>query len=237
MWARPWLPSKPSSAPRRQAACPGASQSGMVSSPLLPGARSLAAALRASSRRAVPAVGSPPPGPSSSVRYQLTVPDWLAPGQAAWRRGALLGFDGSQGRAHIYRSILEGIALTMANNTAAMEHALGRRLSPVLVSGGGSRSDLMMQIVADVYGRPARRTTVNDSAGLGAAICAAVGHGIYPGWDQATAAMVSPGRQFTPDPGAVRAYQQINQVYATLTSHTDPLFRSMADGLAGLDRT
>ena len=71
-----------------------------------------------------------------------------------WRRGALLGFDGSQGRAHIYRSILEGIALTMANNTAAMEHALGRRLSPVLVSGGGSRSDLMMQIVADVFDRP-----------------------------------------------------------------------------------
>ena len=106
-----------------------------------------------------------------------------------------------------------------------MEHALGRGSRPCwLVSGGGSRSDLMMQIVADVYGRPARRTTVNDAAGLGAAICAAVGHGIYPGWDQATAAMVSPGQQFTPDPGAP-AYQQINQVYATLISHTDPLFR------------
>jgi sugar (pentulose or hexulose) kinase len=166
----------------------------------------------------------------------LTIPDWLAPGQAPWRRGALLGFDGSQGRAHIYRSILEGIALTMANNTAAMENALGRRLSPVLVSGGGSRSDLMMQIIADVYGRPARRTTVNDAAGLGAAICAAVGHGIYPGWDQATAAMVSPGQQFTPDPEAARAYQQISQVYATVAGHTDPLFRAMADGLAGLDR-
>ena len=166
----------------------------------------------------------------------LTVPDWLAPGDAAWRRGALLGFDGSQGRAHIYRSILEGIALTMANNTAAMEKALGGRLSPVLVSGGGSRSDLMMQIVSDVFDRPASRTAVADAAGLGAAICAAVGHGIYPGWDQATAAMVSPGQQFSPDPGAARAYQQINQVYATLTSHTDPLFRSMADGLAGLDR-
>jgi xylulokinase len=166
----------------------------------------------------------------------LTVPDWLAPGHAAWRRGALLGFDGSQGRAHIYRSILEGIALTMANNTAAMEHALGRRLSPVLVSGGGSRSDLMMQIVADVYGRPACRPAVADAAGLGAAICAAVGHGIYPGWDEATAAMVGPAQQFTPDPAAVRAYQQINRVYATLASHTDPLFRAMADGLAGLDR-
>jgi xylulokinase len=166
----------------------------------------------------------------------LTLPDWLAPGNATWRRGALLGFDGSQGRAHIYRSILEGIALTMANNTAAMEQALGRRLSPVLVSGGGSHSDLMMQIVADVFDRPARRTTVNDAAGLGAAICAAVGHGIYPDWGQATAAMVSAGEEFAPDAAAAHAYQKINEVYAGLTTFTDPLFRSMADALQGIER-
>jgi sugar (pentulose or hexulose) kinase len=167
----------------------------------------------------------------------LTLPDWLAPGHAAWRRGALLGFDGSQGRAHIYRSILEGIALTMANNTAAMEQALGRRLAPVLVSGGGSGSDLMMQILADVFDRPARRTTVNDAAGLGAAICAAVGHGLYPDWDQASAAMVASGDEFVPDARAARAYQKINTVYRSLTAFTDPLFRSMADGLRDLERT
>jgi sugar (pentulose or hexulose) kinase len=167
----------------------------------------------------------------------LTLLDWLAPASAVWRRGALLGFDGSQGRAHIYRSILEGIALTMGNHTAAMEQALGRRLSPVLVSGGGSRSDLMMQIVADVFERPARRTAVNDAAGLGAAICAAVGHGIYPDWDRATAAMINAGDEFTADGRASRAYQKINKVYAGLTTFTDPLFRSMADGLQGLERT
>jgi len=166
----------------------------------------------------------------------LTLPDWLAPTHASWRRGALLGFDGSQGRAHIYRSVLEGIAMTMANNTAKMEQALGRRLSPVLVAGGGSRSDLMMQIVADVFDRPARRTMVNDAAGLGAAICAAVGHGIYPDWDRATAAMVRSGDEFIPDTQAAGAYQQINKVYATLTTFTDPLFRSMFEGLQGLER-
>ena len=58
-----------------------------------------------------------------------------------------------------------------------------------------------MHIVADVFDRPARRTTVNDAAGLGAAICAAVGHGIYPDWDRATAAMVSAGDEFAPDGG------------------------------------
>ena len=124
----------------------------------------------------------------------------------------------------------------MANHTAAMEQALGRGLAPVLVSGGGSGSDLMMQILADVFDWPARRTTVNDAAGLGAAICAAVGHGVYPGWDQATAAMVAAGDEFVPDTQAARAYQKINRVYAALTTFTDPLFRSMADGLHGLER-
>jgi sugar (pentulose or hexulose) kinase len=166
----------------------------------------------------------------------LTLPDWLAPGGAVWRRGALLGFDGSQGRAHIYRSILEGIALTMANNTAAMEQALARRLSSVIVSGGGSRSEVMMQIVADVFDRPTRRAALSDAAGLGAVICAAVGHGIYPDWGTATAAMVSVGDEFAPDAQSARTYQKINKVYAGLTSFTDPLFRSMADGLQGLTR-
>jgi hypothetical protein len=44
------------------------------------------------------------------------------------------------------------------------------------------------------------------------------------------------GDQFAPDPRAARAYREIDKVYATLTTFTDPLFRSMADGLQGLER-
>ena len=54
--------------------------------------------------------------------------------------------------------------------------------------------------------------------------------------DQATAAMVAAGDEFGPDVRAARAYQRINTVYAALTTFTDPLFRSMADGLQGLER-
>ena len=53
---------------------------------------------------------------------------------------------------------------------------------------------------------------------------------------QATAAMVTAGQGFGPQTQASRAYQQINKVYAGLTAFTDPLFRSMADGLQGLER-
>ena len=55
-------------------------------------------------------------------------------------------------------------------------------------------------------------------------------------WDLATAAMVGAAGQFTPDARAVRAYQQVNTVYAGLTAFTDPLFRSMAGALHGLER-
>ena len=54
--------------------------------------------------------------------------------------------------------------------------------------------------------------------------------------DEATAAMVTVGDEFTPDARAARAYQKINDVYATLTTFTDPLFRSVAAGLQGLER-
>lgn len=157
----------------------------------------------------------------------LAVLDWLAPTDAPFRRGALVGFDGTQGRAHIYRAILEGIALTMHGHVTRMESALGRRFSSVVVSGGGSRSDLMMQIVADVFDRPARRTAMPDAAGLGAAICAAVGAGIHPDWDTAVAEMVSTGEEFEAEPRTVEAYAMVGHTYSRLRDFTDPLFEWM----------
>ena len=48
--------------------------------------------------------------------------------------------------------------------------------------------------------------------------------------------MVAAGDEFAPDAQAARAYQKINKVYAALSTFTDPLFRSMAGALQGLDR-
>jgi sugar (pentulose or hexulose) kinase len=162
----------------------------------------------------------------------MTIPDWLAPGHAPHRRGAIVGLDGSHGPHHLYRSILEGIALTMRGHIEAMLDALQWRTDRLMVSGGGSRSDLMMQIVADVTGRQAERTALSDAAGLGAAICAAVGSGVHPGFDEAMASMVRPGRTFQPDRQAQRQYDVVVRAYAALPEFTDPMFRRVAELLA-----
>jgi xylulokinase len=158
----------------------------------------------------------------------MTLLDWLPSPEAPHRRGALIGFDGSHGRGHVHRSILEGIALTMAGHIRALERGLGRRFTSVVVSGGGSRSDLMMQVVADVLDLPASRAAMPDAAGLGAAICAAVGAGVHPDWDAAVAAMVTAGQVFEPDPAGVAAYRRIAAAYARVHELSDPLFASTA---------
>lgn len=158
----------------------------------------------------------------------LTVPDWLAPPHASYRRGSILGLNGSHGPHHLYRSILEGIAMTMREHTDTMERALGRSPQRLLVSGGGSRSEVTMQIVADVFGRPAERASVPDAAGTGAAICAAVGHGVHTGFEEAVEAMVRGGDQFAPDPQAQQQYDALRPIYAQVTDHTDGLYRQLA---------
>lgn len=155
--------------------------------------------------------------------------DWLAPADAAFRRGSLLGFDGTQGRPQIYRATLEAIAMTMHAHLRSMEHALGRPSADLIVSGGGAGSDSMMQILADVTGRPVRRTARPDAAGVGAAITAAVGAGLHPSWADAAAAMVRPGPVFAPDAAAQQTYRRLQARYERIRDHTDPLYRLLAD--------
>ncbi|WP_300265548.1 FGGY-family carbohydrate kinase [Microbacterium sp.] len=153
----------------------------------------------------------------------FAVLDWLAPSDAPYRRGALLGFDGRQGRFHVHRAILEGIALTMRTHIDAMEAALGRRFESVIISGGGSRSDLMMRIVAAVVERPVHRNRLTDAAGLGAAIAAFVGAGVHPSWATAVEATVRAAEEFEPDPDRASAYRPVREAYALIPRHLDPL--------------
>ena len=87
----------------------------------------------------------------------MTIPEWLAPPSALWKRGVMLGFTGRHTAVHMYRSVMEAIALTMAGHLKAMCRALDFNLKRVMVSGGGSNGDLFMRIIADAAGLPSVR--------------------------------------------------------------------------------
>ncbi|SFS52249.1 FGGY-family carbohydrate kinase [Saccharopolyspora flava] len=154
----------------------------------------------------------------------MTVLDWLAPTEAPHRKGAFLGFDGRQGRFHLHRSVLEGIALTMVEHAGAMAAELGTEFSTVLVSGGGAEAEVMMRIVADVFGVPASRTA-NSGAALGAAITAGIGLGVFADADEAVATMVADPETFLPDPADHDLYARLREIHRDITHHTDQIFR------------
>jgi sugar (pentulose or hexulose) kinase len=108
-----------------------------------------------------------------------TVLNWLARPTHPHERGIMIGFNGTHKGPHMFRSVLEGIAMTMKNHAQAMCDELGVAPTRIIVSGGGANGALFMQIFADVFGVPAHRNEVTGSASLGAAICTALALGVY----------------------------------------------------------
>jgi sugar (pentulose or hexulose) kinase len=135
----------------------------------------------------------------------------------------MLGFDHRHGWAHLYRSVLEGIALTMTDRLAAMCTELEHPLTRVVLSGGGSAGSTTMQIFADAMDLPTVRPVASSAAGLGAAVCAAVGVGAFPDFDRAAAAMVRLGDVFTPQPAATALYRELLDIHRSIPRHTDPV--------------
>lgn len=153
-----------------------------------------------------------------------TVLNWLPRPSHLHERGMMIGFNSTHKGPHMFRSVLEGIALTMKNHTLAMCDETGTPLTSIVVSGGGSNGDLFMQIFADVFGVPAHRNVVNGSASMGAAICTALALGIYPDRQTAIDNMVRRQDTFTPIPKNVSLYERINtEVYQQICPATDDL--------------
>lgn len=120
-----------------------------------------------------------------------------------------LGFDTGHNRAHFVRAILEGVACELRRMLDSW-HVAGTPAPRIRLSGGGSRSALWRQIMADVLDLPVRTTT--RGAAEGAAILAAVGLGWWPSVQAACTAPDSTVVMTDPEvPGVVRlrrAYEE-----------------------------
>ena len=154
----------------------------------------------------------------------MTIPEWLAPPEKPFKKGIMIGFHGRHTRAHMHRSILEAISLTMKNHMDAMCRELGLELEQIIISGGGSSGNLFMQIFSDVFGITAVRNEVNGAAGLGSAICAAVAVGAYDSFAAAIEKMVRIRDTFHPIAEHTSLYERMNnEVYKDITGFTDTI--------------
>ncbi len=145
-------------------------------------------------------------------------------------RGAWVGLTVRHTRAHLTRAVLEGVAFSMKDGFALMQQAGLGAIEQVRVSGGGAKSALWRQILANVLQSPLATVNTTEGAAFGAALLAGVGAGVWPTVPAACAATVSVTGETLPEPADAPAYAHLYSSYHALYPALKPTFDRLARG-------
>jgi xylulokinase len=142
-------------------------------------------------------------------------------------RGMLFGLAGHHGRQHIFRAVMEGIAFEQRLAFAEMEPHLDPPIEVLLTTGGGSRSALWRQIVADVTGKTVVACREAETTSLGAGMLAAAAAGWHGSLLGAAEVMSEVGVRHKPSASAAARYDELFAVYRELYPRTAPLHQAL----------
>jgi xylulokinase len=128
-------------------------------------------------------------------------------------RGAFAGLSPAHGRAHIFRSMLEGIAFEQLFAVGAVEKVVGTRVKEFAAIGGGTSSGLWCRIMADVTGKNICLPETAEASALGAAIAAAVAIKWYGSFAAAAGHMTRIRKTIVPDTEKHKLYLRLFATY------------------------
>jgi xylulokinase len=169
-----------------------------------------------------------PPG----AQGLMLVPYWNSAMNPYWdasASGITIGWRGIHRKEHLYRAILEGAAFELRLHASGVEEALALPIERYIAVGGGAKSELWCQIIADVTGKEVYRARSGEGAALGAGILAAAAAGIHPSVAEAAKAMVHiDQRRFSPDASRHSFYARL---YEEVYVHLFPALRPYVDRL------
>jgi xylulokinase len=138
-------------------------------------------------------------------------------------RGSFVGLTLRHTKGHLVRAVLEGVAFGLRDSLELLK-GLGQEVSQVRASGGGARSTLWQQILADVFGVELVTINVTEGAAYGAALLAGVGAGVYPTVEDACRSAIRVTRRVEPIPDHVARYAEGYAVYRSLYPALKPAF-------------
>jgi sugar (pentulose or hexulose) kinase len=170
------------------------------------------------------ALNTVPPGSDGLV----LLPYWGAGLKNPEAKGAILGFTDIHTREHIYRAIIEGLNFALVDGLKRIEKKSGKRVEKIMISGGGSVSDTICQITADMFNLPVCRIQTYENSSLGAAMVGYVANGTYADYDEAIKGMVHIKDTFEPNKEVAKTYEQLySQIHKDAYQHVKPLYKKL----------
>ena len=139
-------------------------------------------------------------------------------------RAVFHGLSMAHGLGHLARAVFEGCTFGLRDIVDRFAE-LGLGDGEIRVVGGGSKSDFLLQMKADVTGKPVRRVVHPEATALGATMIAAVAAGTFGSLDAAADALVRlEDVVHEPDPAVAGAYDDAYGTYRALYDAVEPLF-------------
>ncbi len=161
-----------------------------------------------------------PPGSDGLVLQPYWGPGLARP----LAKGAIIGFSDAITQEHFYRAIIEGIAYALREGLEHFEHKIHHSIKEIRISGGGSQSDEICQITADIMGKPVSRVQTFETSSLGAAMATFLAIGEFSSPSEAVSNMVHEGKKFMPD-------EKTHKIYNYLFEHA---YKEMYPNLKGI---
>ena len=146
-------------------------------------------------------------------------------------RGVFFGLTIRHDKPHLVRAVLEGVAYGLRDSLELVRD-FGLEIEQVRASGGGARSALWCQILADVFATELVTINVTEGAAYGAALLAGVGAGVYSSVEEACEATIRVVTSTEPRPEHVKLYNAYYPVYRSLYRVLKPAFDTVAQVVA-----
>jgi xylulokinase len=130
-------------------------------------------------------------------------------------RGGWIGLTAKHTRADLIRSILEGVSYSLKDCLEIIEQ-MGVFVASVRFSGGGAKSELWQQMMADVLGKRVAVLENQEGSAYGAALLALVGTGEYASVVDVCDAAIREVRSIEPRPVEQKVYAAGHRIYQSL---------------------
>jgi xylulokinase len=143
------------------------------------------------------------------------LPDLAGSGTPAFdtgSKGAILGLTFATDKTELAKAVLEGLTFELRLNMDLLKDG-GVRVDEMRAIGGGARSELWLQLKADITGISVVAPRITEAAGWGAALLAGVGAGQFASAAEAAEEMLHLERRFDPDPARAARYDERYQLY------------------------
>jgi xylulokinase len=144
-------------------------------------------------------------------------------------RGAFVGLTVRHNQAHLTRAVLEGVAFGLRDSMELIQKAGLGQIRQVRVSGGGARSPLWRQILADVMDTELVTVNTTEGAAFGAALLAGVGAGHWGTVAESCQAVIKILEGTQPQPLQVSRYRDLYPHYRNLYPALRSTFEAVAE--------